>query len=97
VLESCTNTPQKRDVFESAMDKIFLVLCFEFFASDIVSGVDFWPFRHRLLVLAQQLNGNISLKFLLETKQESESFEPLICLLAFLVQKLWPENKKLII
>jgi len=32
----------------------------------------------------------------LESKLESESFEPLIGFLAFLVQKLWPKNNKLI-
>jgi len=33
--------------------------------------------------------GSISLKILLETKLKSESFEPLIDILRFLVQKLW--------
>jgi len=37
---------------------------------------------------AQPLGQSVSLKFSLETKLESESFEPLIDLLAFLVQKL---------
>jgi len=37
---------------------------------------------------AQLLDGNISLKFLLETRLESESFEPLIDFLGFRVQKL---------
>ena len=36
----------------------------------------------------QPLYGSISLKFSLETRLESESFEPLIDFLAFLVQKL---------
>jgi len=35
---------------------------------------------------AQPLDGSISLKFLLETRLYSESFEPLIGFLAFLVQ-----------
>jgi len=39
----------------------------------------------------------ISLKFLLETRLEPESFEPLICFLMFLVHRLWPKNNKLII
>jgi len=34
------------------------------------------------------LDQSISLKFLLETRDKSESFEPLIDFLAFLVQKL---------
>jgi len=38
---------------------------------------------------AQPLGQSVSLKFSLETKLESESFEPLIDFLAFLVQKLW--------
>jgi len=37
---------------------------------------------------AQPLGQSVSLKFLLETKLKSESFEPLIDFLAFLVQKL---------
>jgi len=37
---------------------------------------------------AQPLDGSISLMFSLETRLESESFEPLIDFLAFLVQTL---------
>ena len=37
---------------------------------------------------AQPLDQSVSLKFSLETRLESESFQPLIDLLAFLVQKL---------
>jgi len=37
---------------------------------------------------AQPLGQSISLKFSLETRLESESFEPLIDFLAFLVQNL---------
>jgi len=37
---------------------------------------------------AQPLGQGVSLKFSLETRLESESFEPLIDYLAFLVQKL---------
>ena len=44
----------------------------------------------------QPLDQNISLKFSLETRLESESFEPLIDFLAFLVKKLWSEINKLI-
>jgi len=40
-----------------------------------------WPW-------AQSLDGNISLKFLLETSLKSESLEPLIGFLGFLIQKL---------
>jgi len=45
---------------------------------------------------AQPLRQNVSLKFSLETRLESESFEPLIDFLAFLVQNLWFEINKLI-
>jgi len=38
---------------------------------------------------AQPLGQSVSLKFSLETRLESESFEPLIDFLVFLVQKLW--------
>ena len=41
-----------------------------------------WPW-------AQPLDGNISLKFSLETRLQSESFEPSIDFLAFLVKKMW--------
>ena len=36
---------------------------------------------------SQTLDGSISLKFFLETRLKSESFEPLIDFLAFLVKK----------
>jgi len=42
----------------------------------------------------QLLDGSISLNFSLETKLESQSFEPLIDFLAFLVRKLWRKNNK---
>ena len=45
---------------------------------------------------AQPLGQSVSLKFSLETRLESESFEPLIDILAFLVQKLWSKINKLI-
>jgi len=45
---------------------------------------------------AQPLGQSVSLKFSLETGLESESFEPLIDFLAFLVQKLWSKINKLI-
>ena len=44
---------------------------------------------------AQPLGQSVSLKFSLETRLESESFEPLIDFLAFLVQKLWSKINKL--
>ena len=45
---------------------------------------------------AQPLSQSVSLKFSLETILESESFEPLIDFLAFLVQKFWSKINKLI-
>ena len=45
---------------------------------------------------AQPLGPSVSLKFLLETRLESESFEPLIDFLAFLGQKFWSKINKLI-
>ena len=45
---------------------------------------------------AQPWGQSISLKFLLKTRLESESFEALIDFLAFLVQKLWSKINKLI-
>ena len=45
---------------------------------------------------AQPLGQSFSLKFSLETRLESESFEPLIDFLAFLVQNLWFRINKLI-
>jgi len=48
-----------------------------------------WPW-------AQPLGHSVSLRFSLETRLESESFELLIHFLAFLVQKLWSKINKLI-
>ena len=45
---------------------------------------------------AQPLGQSVSLKVSLETRLKSESFEPLINFLAFLVQKLWSKMNKLI-
>jgi len=52
--------------------------------SEVVSGL-FWLM---LPGLGPTARPNCSLKFSLETRLESESFEPLIDFLAFLVQKL---------
>jgi len=45
---------------------------------------------------AQLLGQSVSLKFSLETRLESQSFEPLIDFLTFLVQQLWSKINKLI-
>ena len=49
-----------------------------------------WPW-------AQPLDESISLKFLLETRSKSKSFQPLIDFPEFLVQKQWSKNMKLVI
>jgi len=59
--------------------------------NDVISEVVLGPFRLMLHVTwpkAQLLGQCISLKFLLETRLKSESFEPLIDFPAFLVQTL---------
>jgi len=45
---------------------------------------------------SKPLNGSISLKFLLETRLESEFFEPLIDFLGSWVHKVWPKINKII-
>ena len=67
--------------------KNFLVGGCGFFMSDIISSFQV-ILAHVAWPRAQPLGQSISLKFSLETRLESESFEPLIDFLAFLVQKL---------
>ena len=57
---------------------------------DVISEVVLGSFWLMLpgLGRAQPLGQSVSLKFSLETRLESESFEPLIDFLAFLVQNL---------
>jgi len=43
-----------------------------------------------------EVDRSILFKFSLETRQESESFEPLVAFLVFMVRLLWPENNKMI-
>ena len=69
--------------------KNFLVGGCGFFVSDVISEVVFGAIlAHVTWPRTQPLGQSISLKFLLETRLESESFEPLIDFLAMLVQKL---------
>ena len=57
--------------------------------SDIISGGLLRVIlAHVTWPRAQPLSQSVSLKFSLETRLESESFEPLIDFLVFLVQKL---------
>jgi len=66
-----------------------------FIVGDVTSGAGFRPFSLRLRDHAPQLLDGIFLfKFLLETRLESESFEPLIGFLAFLVQSYGLETTK---
>jgi len=55
----------------------------------VISAHVVWP-------RSQPLGKSVSLKFSLETRLKSESFEPSIDFLAFLVQKLWSKINKLI-
>jgi len=62
----------------------------------MVSQAGFSPWAIVWTLETSALDGSISLKFLLETRLECESFEPLIDFLGFQVQKLWPKNNKII-
>jgi len=53
-------------------------------------------FVHVAWPRAKPLGQSVSLKFSLETRLESKSFEPFIDFLVFLVQKLWSKINKLI-
>ena len=55
--------------------------------SDVISEVVFGPFC-LMPAKTQPLGQSVSLKFSLETRLESKSFEPLIDFLALVVQKL---------
>ena len=71
-----------------------------------LGGVDFCEWRHKWRTLRtpcptspspgpKQLDCSISLKFLLETRLQSESFDTLDDLLGFQVQKLWSKIIKI--
>jgi len=66
--------------------------------TDVKSEVVLGSFWLMLPGLGRQpLGQSVLLKFSLETRLESESFEPLIDFLAFLVEKLLSKINKLII
>jgi len=56
--------------------------------TDVISEVVLGSFWLATWSRAQPLDQSVSLKFSFETRLESESFEPLIDFLAFLVQNL---------
>ena len=67
-----------------------------FSVSDVISGGLFGHLSQLHLALdANPLDGSILLKFLLETRLQSESFDTLNNLLWFRVQKLWSELVKI--
>ena len=68
---------------------IFYDWCHKWSSFGVILAHVAWP-------KAQPLGQSVSLKFSLETRLESESFEPWFDLLAFLVQKLWSKINKLI-
>ena len=91
-----------RELFKPSQDSASLQVC----NLKIFGFLVFCEWRHKwgsfLAILAhvtwprgQPLEGSILLKFSLETRLESEFFEPLIDFLAFLVQRLWPEINKI--
>jgi len=86
VLESCSNSQKIQQVFKPSMKKN-LFSCV--FMSGIISGVGFWPFWLRLPTPGPNCKVEVFCS-------SFYSFEPLIGFLAFLVQKLWPKNNKLI-
>ena len=75
--------------------KNFLLGGCGFFVSDIISWGLLATLAHFPVPGHQPLGGSISLKFLLETRQQSESFDTLDDLLGFQVQKLWSELVKI--
>ena len=76
--------------------KNFLVGGCGFFVSDVKWSSFGAILTHVVWPRVQPLGQSISLKFWWETRLESESFEPLIDFLAFLVQKLSSKINKLI-
>jgi len=95
VPETCSNPQKTCQVFESALKKN---IGFGFIVSDTMTRVGYWPLYLRLFAPGPKpLDGNISLKFVLENRLEHESFQPLIDFLGFWIQKLWSENSKIII
>jgi len=77
------------------LKRIFLVGGYGFFVTDVISSYGI-ILAHVAWPRAQLLGQSVLLKFSLGTRLESESFEPLIDFLAYLVQKLRSKINKLI-
>ena len=99
-----SSTDWARELFNGSNGSTSLVDCTwkKFCLGDAV----FWEWRHKWRTFKppwptlpgpgrQPLGGSISLKFLLETRLQSESFDTLDDLLGFWVQKLWRKLVKI--
>jgi len=82
--QRAVQTLKRLDEPSSLQRKKILSFAFRFFCGDVVIWVG--------LGLSE---GNISLKFLVETRLKSKFCKPLIDFLAFLVQTLWQNNQNL--
>jgi len=85
------------DPVKGSKDSASLVVCTRkknlvgscgFFVSDVISGGFLGHLGPFHLALPKPLDGSISLKFLLETRLQAESFDTLDDLLEFRVEKL---------
>jgi len=93
-----------RELFKHSTDLTSLLVCneiyffgFRFFSEWCHKWSSFRPFWTTSSGPGPKLlDGRISLKFLLEIRLKSTSFETLDDLLGFRVQKLWPKNNKII-
>jgi len=60
---------------------------------DVIVGIGFTPFRPRLPGPGSQHRSKLLTQVVLETRLKSESLEPLIALLVFVVQKSRPKKQ----
>ena len=99
MLHSCSNPWKTQQIFEPALKKVSFGFRFRVFCDWRYKWSSFRPFGSISSGLGPKPldgDGNISLKFLLETWLESKSFEPLIDFPRFWVWRLWLKSKKLI-
>ena len=89
MLESCSNRQKSDSIFQFSMKEFFSSFGLWVFVGDIVNGVGLGHFLLlKLLGPWSQLHkGSILLKCLLEARINSESFDPLMDFLRFLVEK----------